>query len=181
MLKKSTTGLAFSLILVSGASNAGVWAPTDGDSNFFDLDTLIFGSSTNEFGIFEDTATLGAAPKLVFTGGSTINFSQNGANWDISNGSSSATLLGSYNFQIGFNRNGSWEFETTSAPIAIIGNTTWELAFGSAQGDLKKLYAIDIQPSIAQADVTHVPLPASAWMMGSALLGFVGFGRQKKA
>jgi len=178
MISKSTKGLALSLLLASGASQAGVWAPTDGDSNFFDLDTLIFGTSTNEFGIFEDTASIGAAPKLVFTGGATISFAQNGVNWDISNGLSSSTLLGSYNFQIGYNRNGTWEFEAATAPIAFLGNGAWELAF-TGQGNLKKLYAIDIQPSTAQADFP-VPLPPAAWLMGSALLGLIGVGRRKK-
>jgi hypothetical protein len=180
MLKKSLT---LALLLASNMSYAGIWAPTDGDSNFFDLDTLIFGTSANEFGIFEDTADIASSlPKLVFTGGATVSFTQNGLNWDISNGSSSATLLGSYNFQIGFNRNGTWESETTSAPIAFLGNTTWELAFGSGQGNLKKLYAIDIQPSQATTDFpVPVPVPGAAWLMGSALIGMLSIGRRKIA
>lgn len=177
MFTKSAKGLALSLLLVSGASNAGVWAPTNADSNFFDLDTVNFGTSVKQFGIFEDTANTEAAPKLVFTGGSTIAFTQNGVNWNISNGSDSATLLGSSSFQIGYNRNGTWEFDISSAPFPYLGNSSWKLAFGQGTGNLIDLFAIDIQPSQAQAPV---PLPASVWMMGSALLGLIGVGRRKK-
>lgn len=178
MFSKTTKGLALTLMLASSASHAGVWAPTNEDANFFDLDTLVFGNSTNVFGIFEDNANVSTdAPILTFTGGATIAFQQNGVNWSISSGSSTGTLLGSYNFQIGFNRGGTWETEVTSGTNPVLGPSTWELSFGSGQGNLKKLYAIDITASQAAPD-TVVPLPPAAWLMGSALVGMFATRRR---
>lgn len=183
MFKKSSIGLALSLLLASSASNAAIWTTTDGDSTFSDISILTFppAASTAVFGIFEDTASsTNPAPTLTFIGASTIKFTQNGFNWDIinTNDLSNGTLLGSNNFQIGFLSNGSWVFETASAQVPGA-NNSWILAFGQGQGNLKLMAANDIAPGRLEADFP-VPLPASVWMMGSALIGLVGVGRRKK-
>jgi hypothetical protein len=184
-------GLVVALLLATKLSHAAIWAPTApivGDTNFFDLNTLIGLSSNLEFGIFEDTADVSAAnatPVLTFIGGTTVTFtpnSQNPTNWNlVSSNASTGTLLDSYNFQIAYKRSNVWETEQSSAPISLLGSNTWQFSFGQGVGALKTLYVVDIKQGsvISDVPVLPTPLPATAWFMCTALVGLFFTGRRK--
>ncbi|WP_020482743.1 hypothetical protein [Methylomonas sp. MK1] len=176
------TSLAICLLAASSASSAGVWAPNDGDVNFlsFSQSSFPFPSLSDTFGIFEDTAVIGAAaPVVAFTGVGAVSFTANGANYTIGTGTSSGTLLGSSNFQIGMLSDGVWSAAFGNVDLGSDANL---LAFADASefNNLHFLYAFDISPSQASGDgPAAVPLPASIWMMTSALLGVLYVGRRK--
>lgn len=176
------TSLAACLLAVSGASSASVWAPNDGDVNFmsFSTSSFPFPSLTDTFGIFEDTAMIGAAaPVLSFTGVGAVSFVASGANYHIGTATASGTLLGSSNFQVGMLSGGVW---SAAFGNANLGSDAVMLAFADAEAfdNLHFLYAFDISPSQATDDgPAAVPLPASVWMMTSALLGLLYTGRAK--
>ncbi|MBD9362413.1 hypothetical protein [Methylomonas fluvii] len=176
------TSLAVCLLAVSSASSASVWAPNDGDVNFlsFSSSSFPFPSLSDTFGIFEDTAVIGAAePVVAFTGVGAVSFVANGANYNIGTGSTSGTLLGSNNFQIGMLSGGVWSAAFGNTDLGSDANL---LAFADSSefNNLHFLYAFDISPSQASSDApAAVPLPASIWMMTSALLGVLYAGRRK--
>jgi hypothetical protein len=184
-MKKNTSlkqVLGVSLFAISTASSAGVWAPNDGDINLISINPLgfAFPSLADTFGIFEDTADLStAAPVLTFDGIGKIAFMQSGSDYTISHAAASGTLLGSSNFQIGFFSQGNWSSEVGNVNLGSDANM---LIFsdGGAFENSHFLYGFDITPSRVTDDLPAiVPLPASVWLMGSALLGVIMTGRRK--
>jgi hypothetical protein len=190
------TGIVAGLLAMSNASSASVWAPTDNDSQFANLYALLFNIPTGEkFALFEDTASLSSTagdmnitPVLSFFDAATVTFTANGNDVDVSTDISSGVLLGSSNFQLGWWSPTGWITEHSSSAISLLGKTSWSLAFvdPTIQGanNEHRLFAFDINASQATGDfpgsgVAAVPLPATAWLMTSALLGFLYTGRRK--
>lgn len=181
------TSLAVCLLAVSSVSSASVipppvWAPNDGDVNFlsFSATSFPFPSLSDTFGIFEDTAKIDTAtPIISFTGGGSVSFAASGSNYTIGTGIASGTLLGSNNFQIGMLSGGVWSAAHGNTEL---GSDLRLLTFtdNSQFNNLHFLYAFDISASLAADDApAAVPLPASVWLMTSALLGVLYTGRQK--
>lgn len=154
--------LAVCLFAVSTASSAGIiWESTDGDVNFLSVSPLSPFPSTDEFGIFAadaDLSSAGVTALYTFTG------------------------VGSYAitepFKLGMRVGASWVSEF--ANISLTGGANL-LAFAKPglTNTLSLLYGFDIKPAANQDPVSGVPLPASIWLMTSALLGFLYVGRNK--
>ncbi|CAD6877057.1 hypothetical protein EBB_25295 [Methylomonas sp. EbB] len=98
--------------------------------------------------------------------------------------------MGSSNFQLGWWSPSGWVTEHSSSAISLLGQTSWSLAFvdSSIHGanNEQRLFAFDIKPSQATTDfpgsgVAAVPLPATAWLMTSALMGILYTGRRKSS
>ncbi|ANE56708.1 hypothetical protein AYM39_17020 [Methylomonas sp. DH-1] len=191
-------GVVAGLLAMSDASSASVWAPTDNDSQFANTYALLLNIPTGEkFGIFEDTALLSSSignaiinPVLSFFDAATVTFTQNGVNVDIKTGNSTGALLGSSNFQLGWWSPTGWITENSSSMISLLGQTSWSLAFvdptNHGAGNEHRLFAFDIKASQASSDYpgsggtpAAVPLPATAWFMMTAVLGFLAKGRRK--
>ncbi|TPQ26223.1 hypothetical protein ACH518_15900 [Methylomonas sp. HW2-6] len=176
------TSFAACLLAMSTASSASVWAPNDGDANFlaFSPTSFPFPSLSDTFGIFEDTANIASAtPVVTFTGVGAVSFAASGSNYTVNTGTSSGTLLGSSNFQIGMLSGGLW---SSAFGNANLGSDATLLMFADAGAfnNLHFLYSFDISPSQATSDgPSAVPLPASAWLMTSAVLGLLFTGRRK--
>ncbi len=179
-IKKSLVACLFA---VSTASSASVWAPNDADINLiaFNQSSSLFPSLSDTFGIFEDTVIVGTAtPVVTFSGVGAVTFTQNGANYDLSSGTSSGSLLGSNDFQIGFLSGGVWRAESGNLDV---GSDAQLLVFADTNefNNLHFLYAFDVSPSSATGPVAPVPLPASIWVMTSGLLGLFFTGRRKSS
>ncbi|WP_446811620.1 hypothetical protein ACH50O_08665 [Methylomonas sp. 2BW1-5-20] len=178
------TWLAVCLFAVSGTSFASVWAPSDGNSNFYpDTASSFPFYSSDTFGIFEDNVNLSTdAPVLTFTGAASVTFAAIGANYSVTSGSSTGTLLGSSNFQLAWWSGSSWKFEIESL-VHPLGNVLlFANTLNPSKQDIHRLLAVDIVRSHATSDgPSAVPLPASVWMMTSALLGLLYTGRRKTA
>lgn len=180
--------LAVCLSTLSPLSAADIWQPatTGGESTFFTLDALFNIPSPDTFGIFAANAEVGiTAPTLIFTGADTVAFNQVGANYTVSDGVASGTLLNSNNFQLGWlDTAGVWITESGSSQLSLIGANNYDLAFidpsAKTADNLHTLYAFDILRSTSIGSlITSVPLPASAWMMISALMGILYTGHRK--
>ena len=176
--------IAIALLAVSSASLASVWAPSDGNSNFIPLRLTSPLPSMDTFGIFEDNVNLNVdAPILTFKGiAATVLFTRQaqGPNYTVSLGSKSGTLLGSSNFQIAWLSGNTWRFEAHSL-VTKDGNI---LQFSDSltpnNSNSVFLYAFDVVRSQATSDgPSAVPLPASAWMMVTAVMGLLFSGRRK--
>ncbi len=178
------TWLAVCLFAVSSTCFASIWAPTDGGSNFLSLTTASFPSpSTDVFGIFDDNADLNNdSPVVKFKGVGDVVFTPNGSNFNVSAGSFSGQLSGSNYFQIAWLSGSVWK-----AAVKVTGSATgYELVFANtttpSKADSHFLYAFDIRPVVPSSGTpAAVPLPASVWMMTSALLGLLYTGRRKAA
>jgi len=170
------------MLLVSNMASANVWAPTNADSNFFNLETLMGLPTAAQFGIFEDNVDVAtAAPIISFNGGTKLDFTQNGNNWDLTSGSGTGTLSESSNFQIGYLSGAGWIGEAGNNEINSLGGTSYQLFFIDptlAINNVKSLFAVDIISSEAGAPV---PLPAAAWFLGTGLIGLMAVSRRKKA
>ena len=178
--------LAVFLLATASVSSADVWAPITADSTFFTLETLLNLPSTDTFGIFAATANIGlVAPILSFNGGDSVSFNQVGANYTLSDSAASGTLLGSNNFQIGWmDSAGVWLAASGGSQLNMIGANDYSIAFidpnANPANNIHTLYAVDVQPAPASAPgISAVPLPATAWLMISALMGFLFTGRSK--
>lgn len=181
--------LAVFLFVTSTASSADVWKPSNTDSNFFTQEVLFGLTSSDTFGLFEDTLDFNSVTasdaKLAFVGGTTVTFAQNGNDFSINTDAASGTLLGSSNFQLGWLSPSGWVTESSSKSLSLIGETVFALTFidpsAPAGSGEHHLYVVDIEPSQATADhPAAVPLPPSALYMISAVLGFFYTGRRKK-
>jgi hypothetical protein len=61
-----------------------------------------------------------------------------------------------------------------SLAVAMIDQTSAYLMFGDGFGDA------DYDDMVVRVDVSAVPLPATVWLFGSALIGFIGMSRRTK-
>lgn len=177
MLKKTILLL---MLLASPATFAGIWAPTNDDSNFLSLGFL-FGSSSNDtFAIFDDTDTALSNPIVQFGNAATISFTQlgNGNGWAVDTGTETGNLEGSSNFQIGWSTGSGW---STEAGAQMLAANSYALGFFN-NANMRLLLAFDIAPSAMDSvDPSEVPLPASIWLMTSALATLLYSGRRRSA
>ncbi|WP_446811621.1 hypothetical protein ACH50O_08670 [Methylomonas sp. 2BW1-5-20] len=170
---------AICLFAVSTASSASVWAPTSNVASFFATNLLGQPVFTGTFGIFEDTADISQGNFVVsFTGFDAVTFTANGGNYDVSTLFSKNTgqLSGSSSFKIGYLSNTGWKSELFNSD-EVEPFITFGFGTGNSFNNLKLLVAAGIQA--VESPITAVPLPASVWMMTSALLGLLYTGRRK--
>ncbi len=153
--------IAVCLFAVSTASSAGIlWESTDGDSNFISFGSSAFPFySGDTFGIFGSAADLSsAAPLYTFSG--------------------VGSFASSSSFKLALKVGSTWVSEVGNYELA---DNTYALAFvkPGLTNNLSFLFGFDLKPAADQAPVSGVPLPASIWLMTSALLGFLYTGRRK--
>ena len=150
---------AFAFLVSGSVGAATVFAPTDGDVNFFDL-YLVSGSMV---AMFDDSDTSYVGSFLDLPLPEVVTFTAGG----ISSGDYTATnesfttlnLTGSNQFIMGISHDGgaTWSAETLISPR---GTNAFDIYFGDG--------------SILAVDARVVPLPAAVWLFGSGLLGLVG-------
>lgn len=168
------------LLLASPMTFAGIWAPTNDDSNFLSLGFLFGSSSGDTFAIFDDTDTTLSNPIVQFGNAATISFTQmvSGNGWTVDTGTESGNLEGSSNFQIGWSTGSGWVAEAGAQYLAA---NSYALGFFN-NANMRLLLAFDITPSTMDAvDPSEVPLPASIWLMTSVLATLLYSGRRRGA
>lgn len=178
--------VAICLFAVSSVGSASVWAPNDGNvATFFATNLLGQSVLTGTFGIFDDTADISSGiPVVKFTGFDAITFVANGSNYDISTlfSKEQGQLAASKKFQVGYLSDQGWKAELFNTDEAVP-----YINFGFSNGanfnNLKLLVAAGIA-AVSPTDgdpISAIPLPASVWMMTSALLGLLYLGRGKSS
>ena len=151
-----------------------IWVPTESG----DIDIQYFGRYVRgyEFAIFDDMSALDDSdphfmlrkptPDLV---ADTVVFEKEGNDWKITSndsGLSSVVLKDSKRFQVAARGNdGIWVGGIDNGALSIgMHDICWP--------DCINLTQIDAQP---------VPIPGAVWLLGSGLVGLVGFARKKRA
>lgn len=179
--------VAICLFAVSTAGSASIWAPTGNVASFFETNLLGQKLLTGTFGIFDDTAVIGiSAPVVQFTGVDSVAFVANGSNYDVSTlfSGEHGQLAASNKFQVGYSPDAgvTWKSELLNSdevvPYIYLGFGT-----GAKFNNVKWLVATGIA-AVLPTDgdpISAVPLPASVWMMTSALLGLLYLGRGKSS
>jgi hypothetical protein len=83
---------------------------------------------------------------------------------------------------------GESQSEVTSIQASTSDLTSWALAsaaaptlFGGSETAFVGTLSTTIRSTLTLSSVSPVPIPAAAWLFGSALLGFFGLARRKKA
>ena len=167
------------IVFAANASAATIWAPTDvnveGDVNVIQVDeflTLDGGS----LALFEDTDTLvGGNPLVLGSGGGQFFFTANPNGTFtvealVNNISQGSIVMNGMEFKLAVdwgNGNGY------VGDFAFSQNATDPTAFVLSFNDGVK------EGSSLVIDIMVVPLPAAAWLFGSALLGLVAVKRRK--
>jgi len=170
------------------AEAATIWAPTNEDTDFIQLD---FGGpgpgsgiSTNggTLALFDDdTGLTGTALEIGQDGGHVV-FSDNGdGSWDaevfdVTNTSGgSITLSNNANFVLGISWNGGGLYWGDTGSSIQSSPDTYLIVFDGLVAGPRR-----ISGSTLAVDLAPIPLPASVWLLGSGLLGLAGVARRKK-
>ena len=146
------------LSMGSGAMASTVLSPTNEDANFLFIPTAL--ASGFELHLLDDAATIGSSPslKVALTNNLAGMVTFGGPGYVATSGSNFLNLTGSFNFILAL-------FDTT-------GSGTWYADTGAADiggGTMQVSFLVGGSPYAV--DVAAVPLPAAAWLFGSARPG----------
>lgn len=179
--------MAMLLVLVGASVQASYWTPTP--SGDLDVNYVAF-TGGGTYAIFDNSFTLNATANsgeylpLVSTG-DTIFFVPNGSDWQLWRDANSDTipetntgfvLSNSSTFQLAWNPSGSvgsvWYADTSFSELASgVYTVSWDNV--GAQQSSSSLIQIDAVPSA-------VPVPPSAIMLFSGILGLFGVRRMRR-
>ena len=184
-MKKTINYLAATAFMLAStaASAATVWAPTNEDVDFIQLDLPGLSLTTNggDLAMF-DEADFGGTALVIGAGGGHVTFTALGSNWiaqyfDVNNASdgTTITLTGDNNFVLGMDW-GFGYFPDDGNPIPTSSPDTYLVTF-----DGFNMPERPITGSTLAVDVKVVPVPAAVWLFGSGLIGLVGVARRKRA
>ena len=178
--------LITTFMLASTAASAAtidptVWAPTNKDTDFIQLDLLGLTTNGGTLALF-DEADFGGTALVIGADGGHVIFTASGSNWtaqyfDVDNvAGDSITLFGDNNFVLGMKW---WDFlgyhadsgwAVTSSPDSYL------ITFDGFDGPESP-----VNGSTLAVDLAPIPVPAAAWLFGSGLLGLIGVARHKTA
>ncbi|MDB4575700.1 VPLPA-CTERM sorting domain-containing protein [bacterium] len=178
--------MASFLLASSVASAATIWAPTNEDTDFIQLDfagTPVAGRgiSTNggTLALFDDSDFGGTALVIGEEGGQVVFSDNNDGSWnaeviyknDTSGGS--ITLSNNANFTLGMD----WGFGYVgdSDATLISSPDTYLILFDGLDGQ-----ETHYSGNTLAVDLAPVPVPAAVWLFGTGLIGLVAVARRKK-
>lgn len=206
MNKLQTVGLATALMLVQGVATAATMTIGNNWTSFNSGANSVGGTGTATYTDGTMTFTVEAIGGALFYNGTTtlgardyIGVGTNVVNGAISNGEG-LKLTFDYNIELTGMGLSQWENCCESAQI-VYGGVTEELGSSDSQQEFfntrdywdfanLEMNEMVLQPSgglpafylfeLSYDRVSPVPLPAAAWLFGSALLGLAGIKRKKK-
>ena len=178
--------MASFLLASSVASAATIWAPTNEDTDFIQLDFAGTpdagrGISTNggTLALFDDSDFGGTALVIGQQGGQVVFTDNNDGSWnaeffdvsEISGGS--ITLSGNANFTLGMDW-GLGYFGDSNATL-ISSPDTYLIVFDGYDAQENP-----ISGNTLAVDLAPIPVPAAVWLFGTGLIGLVAVARRKK-
>lgn len=194
MILSIKSWIAICLFAVSTAGFASVstpkesvWAPTENQAFFFATNFLNQTVLTGTFGIFDDTADISLGNAVVqFTGFDWIKFAKNGSNYDVTASVAGFTkrpfsqgqLTASNHFKVGYLSDSGWTGASANSD-EVPGYIYFGFPTGTTLNNIKLLVAEGIAAVNTDDPISAVPLPASVWLMTSAVLGLLYLGRGK--
>lgn len=160
------TGIFVLLALPAGAAvYSGAWTPTSHSVEYFNVTFTDF-SPDRDFKFFIYNKNTGEELTVFnnsqFLNSASINFYQSGDNYFASLDGNVLDLGTRQHFWLGFDLGAGRIYEYSYSLLA-----------GTDQFSLNLYNKI-----LISSDASPVPLPASAWLLGSALAGLAGFGRR---
>ena len=179
--------MASFLLASSVASAATIWAPTNEDTDFIQLDfagTPVAGPgiSTNggTLALFDDSDFGGTALVIGKEGGQVVFTDNNNGSCnaeffdknDTSDGS--ITLSDNANFMLGMDWGAGYYGDSNTTLIRS--PDTYLIVFDGLDGS-----GAEISGNTLAVDLAPVPVPAAVWLFGSGLLGLVGIARRKQS
>ncbi|WP_045216471.1 VPLPA-CTERM sorting domain-containing protein [Desulfonatronovibrio magnus] len=144
---------------------SGAWTPTSQSVEYFNVTFTDFSPDPNfRFFIYnKDTGEeLTVFNHSQFFNAATIHYTESGGNYFANLGGNILNLGTRPHFWLGFDLGAGNVYEYSYSLLA--GNDQYSLSL------LDKIFI--------SSDASPVPLPASFWLLGSALAGLVGFGRR---
>jgi len=185
-MKLTHTIVAATFMLASSAATAAtIWAPTNADTDFIQLDfagnpDLGPGISTNggTLALFDDSDFGGNALEIGSDGGQVVftdnmNGSWNAEVFDVTSTSGgSITLSSNANFVLGMDW-GSGYFDDTNTTL-ISSPSTYLIVFDGRDAGGNR-----ISGNTLAVDLAPIPVPAAVWLFGSGLLGLAGVARRR--
>lgn len=183
---KAGLGFLAALILSTQASAATIWQPTDvnstGNVNIIEVAFLGINLNGGQLALFEDANDFSGPALILGSNGGVFEFKDNlngTYTVDAKVGGASLgptlTITGSQ-FMFGV----KWGAGAFVGDTSYVQNpadiTTFYLTFSDGSHTGTAL-AVDLEI----ASIPDVPVPAAAWLFGSALLGLTAIGRRKAA
>ena len=165
----STCLLGFAFLVSGSASASTVFAPTDGDVNFFNNDlsgsTLLAMFDDSDTSFTGDNLSIPLPEVITVTAGGDSGGDYTAVNEDTPT-PATLNLTGSDWFILAISTDGgaNWSGDTG---VTIRGTNSYDVHFSDG--------------SILEVDARVVPVPAAVWLFGSGLLGLVGVARRKAA
>jgi len=182
-MKKTINYLAVTAFMLASTavSAATVWAPTNEDVDFIQLDLLGLTTDGGILAMF-DEADFGGAALVIGADGGHVTFTASGSDWtaqyfDVNDvAGDSITLFGDNHFVLGMKW---WDFLGYHADSGWAVTSSPDSYLITFDGFDKPESPID--GSTLAVDVNVVPVPAAAWLFGSGLIGLAGVARRKCA
>ncbi|MFW6352174.1 MAG: VPLPA-CTERM sorting domain-containing protein [Bacteroidota bacterium] len=173
---KRIRGIILGMVLLAGmfllsavpagaALYSGAWTPTSSSVEYFNI-TFTDSNADNDFKFFVYNKNTGEELTIFntsqFLNSKTIDFSSDNGNHMATLGSNVLNLGVKPHFWLGFDLGAGSVYEYSYS--LLTGDDQFQINLGD-----KVLISSDASP---------VPLPASVWLLGSALMGLAGFGRR---
>ena len=175
-MKKTINCLAATAFMLAStaASAATVWAPTNEDVDFIQLDLPGLSLTTGGADlVMFDEADFGGDALVIGEFGGHVTFTASGSDWiaqffDVNDvAGDSITLYGDNHFVLGMDW-GIGGYFPDSDWVLTSSPDTYLITFESEA--IGKTLAVDVKV---------VPVPAAAWLFGSGLIGLAGVARRR--
>jgi hypothetical protein len=142
--------------------------------NGLDLEAI----SVTEFGDYEITNGDAVSARVLLTASNNKNFFEYTSVSDSFNAAGSSAGLQTWGMTASLDPATAFASQANDIALSIQNTLTATTdAFGELAWIQKKLNFV----AVASQPVPDVPLPAAAWLFGSAILGLIGVGRRKKS
>lgn len=178
---KAGLGFLAALVLSVQANAATIWQPTDGNVNILKISFLGIDLNGGSLALFEDANNFSGPALVLGSNGGVFEFTDNlngtyTVNAKVANVSVGTLLITDSNFMFGV----KWGAGAYVGDASYVQNptdlTSYQIFFNDGPNS-GNIYAVDLE----LAAIPDIPVPAAAWLFGSALCGLVAVGRRKLA
>ena len=176
----ATAFMLASTVASAATIDPTVWAPTNEDVDFIQLDLLgVVTTNGGTLAMFDDEAGFGGTALEIGADGGHVTFTASGSDWiaevfDVDNVSdgTTITLTGDNHFVLGMD----WGlgYYPDSGWVVNSSPDSYLITFDGFDG-----LENSISGSTLAIDVKVVPVPAAVWLFGSGLIGLVGVARRR--
>ncbi len=174
------------MLATSAATATTIWAPTNIDIDFIQLDLPGLSTNGGNLALFDDSDT-GFANALVIgqNGGQVVFTDNNDGSWNaevfnVSNTSGgSITLSGDNSFSLGMDWGAGYYGDSNASLLSS--PDTYLVVFDGTDAQGGRISGNTLAADLGiGTPILAVPVPAAAWLFGAGLIGLVSVARRKK-